>query len=309
MSNNERVYDGYLFVHFVGESEIGEQIYFSVSKDGLHWNDLNQSQPVLLSTVGELGVRDPFIIRSEEENKYYIIGTDLRIANKKGWQVAQYEGSRELLVWESTDLVNWSEVRSITVGVDGAGCVWAPESIYDEKTKQFFVFWASMVKGEKDLEPIQKIYYSYTKDFVTFTDAKPYIQRENHVIDTTITYENGVFYRYSKDESTKNIRIDSNTDLVEGEFKEIHHPIIDNLQGIEGPIIFKFNDREEWCLLVDQYATMKGYLPLVTNDLDSGEFRILNPEEYDMGKSKKRHGSVLKITEDEYNALVETYSI
>ena len=33
-------YEGYLFVYFTGESEDGEQIYFAVSSDGLHWNDL-----------------------------------------------------------------------------------------------------------------------------------------------------------------------------------------------------------------------------------------------------------------------------
>lgn len=32
---------GYLFVHFTGEQKDGEQIYFSVSRDGLHWTDLN----------------------------------------------------------------------------------------------------------------------------------------------------------------------------------------------------------------------------------------------------------------------------
>ena len=31
---------GYLFVHFTGEDKDGEQIYFSLSRDGLHWEDL-----------------------------------------------------------------------------------------------------------------------------------------------------------------------------------------------------------------------------------------------------------------------------
>ena len=34
---------GYLFVHFTGEQPGGEQIYFAVSEDGLHWKDLNLS--------------------------------------------------------------------------------------------------------------------------------------------------------------------------------------------------------------------------------------------------------------------------
>lgn len=45
----------YLFAHFIGEQEDGEQIYFAVSQDGLHWQDLNHKQPVLYSTVGERG--------------------------------------------------------------------------------------------------------------------------------------------------------------------------------------------------------------------------------------------------------------
>lgn len=309
MKTRNTDYYGYLFVHFVGESEIGEQIYFSISKDGLHWQDLNNGEPVLYATIGELGVRDPFIIRSEDEEKYYIIGTDLRIANEKGWHVAQHEGSRDLLVWESNDLVNWSEVRNITVGVPGAGCVWAPEAIYDKDNKDYFVFWASMVKSGDNNEPKQVMYYSRTKDFKHFTEAKRYIERDNHVIDTTMIEENGIYYRYSKDESTKNIRIDRADQLTDTTFVELHKPTVENLMGVEGPIIFKFNDREEWCLLVDQYATMKGYLPLITSDLENGDFRVLEPEEYCMGNTKKRHGSVLKITENEYNQLVNKYHI
>ena len=35
----------YLFIYFIGEQEDGEQVYFSVSSDGLHWEDLNQGKP------------------------------------------------------------------------------------------------------------------------------------------------------------------------------------------------------------------------------------------------------------------------
>jgi hypothetical protein len=53
----------YLFVHFIGESEQGEQIYFSLSDDGLHWNDLNNGQPVLVSEIGEKGVREAKVLQ------------------------------------------------------------------------------------------------------------------------------------------------------------------------------------------------------------------------------------------------------
>lgn len=50
----------YLFVHFTGEDENGEQIYFSVSKDGLHWMDLG-SGPALVSDIGEKVSVIPFL--------------------------------------------------------------------------------------------------------------------------------------------------------------------------------------------------------------------------------------------------------
>ena len=42
---------------------------------------------------------------------------------------------------------------------------------------------------------------------------------------------------------------------------------------------------------------------MLTDDLSSGRFRILSPDEYDMGKTKKRHGGILQITDEEYQRL------
>ena len=106
----------YLFVHFIGESEQCEKIYFSLSEDALHWEDLNQGKPVLVSTLGEQGARDPFLVRDEKNGVFYLFATDLRIASGKGWQVAQYGGSRSIIVWKSEDLVHWSKPWSSEIG-------------------------------------------------------------------------------------------------------------------------------------------------------------------------------------------------
>lgn len=296
-------YAGYLFVTFTGESEIGEQVYFSVSQDGLHWEDLNNANPVLSSTIGEKGVRDPFIVRSCIDNKFYIIATDLRIANGKGWDSAVNNGSRSIIVWESEDLIHWSNECKIDVGIEGAGCVWAPETIYDRQKDAYMVFWASNVKEAENSEAKHNIYCSYTRDFKNFTKAEKYIERNNDVIDTTIIEKDGVFYRFSKDETEKNIQIDKGEILNSSSFTKVNAPIVESLHGVEGPAIFKFNDREEWCLMVDQYAAKAGYLPFVTSSLSDGTFRMLGQEEYNMGTNKKRHGSVLNITLEEYNNL------
>ncbi|XEC92500.1 hypothetical protein AB6A23_13920 [Paenibacillus tarimensis] len=43
-------------------------------------------------------MRDPFLVRSPKEDKFYRIATDLRIANGKGWGAAVNAGSRDIIV-------------------------------------------------------------------------------------------------------------------------------------------------------------------------------------------------------------------
>ena len=55
---------------------------------------------------------------------------------------------------------------------------------------------------------------------------------------------------------------------------------------------------------VDQYARKGGYLALVSDDLSRPErFRRVDAANVDYGQSKKRHGSILNITTDEYRRL------
>lgn len=293
----------YLFVHFIGESEHGEQVYFSLSEDGLHWTDLNNGQPVLCSKIGEQGVRDPFLIRDEKNGVFYLIATDLRIAAGKGWGVAQFEGSRDIIVWKSEDLVHWSEPWNCTVGIPEAGCVWAPEAVYDEEKEAFLVFWASMTKFDGDVHAKQRIFASYTKDFVSYTEPELYIERENHVIDTDIIRIKEGYIRFSKDETTKNIRMDFGKTLEKDNFVDISCPALEELYGVEGPIAFALEEGKKWCLFVDRFAEGKGYLPLISENLLGGEFRILNDDEFNMGMTLKRHGGILPITEEEYERL------
>lgn len=49
----------YLFVHFRETyGTEGEQVYFSVSKDGYVWEIVNDGKAVLIADKGDLGVRD-----------------------------------------------------------------------------------------------------------------------------------------------------------------------------------------------------------------------------------------------------------
>ena len=311
----ERIMSAYIFVHFTGEDKpLGEQIYFSVSRDGLHWKDLNNGRPVLVSELGEKGVRDPFIVRHPETGRFYLMATDLCMYTKKDWGRAVHEGSQDMIVWESDNLTDWSEAKSYTIGTDTAGCVWAPEAVYDEKKSAFMVFFASFTRADgrmpecgKD-EPGDKhiIYRSYTKDFKSFTAPEGYIEREQSIIDTTIISDGGKYYRFSKDEVSKRLILEVGESLDRDAFSPVHSDILASLYGLEGPECYRLPDGR-WCLIADRFAEHKGYLPIVIDDLSSGSMHVLDDEEYDMGSLRKRHGGVMEITEEEYERLISHY--
>ncbi len=296
----------YLFSHFAGEKSDGEQVYFAVSRDGLHWQDLNDGHPVLCSTLGTCGVRDPFLVRHPISRKIYLIATDLCIGAKADWGAAQTSGSRDILVWETEDIVHWSQERTCMVGLSNAGCVWAPEALYDQSKNAFFMFFSSNVKNDGDERAKHRIYAAYTRDFRHFSKTFLYMEKKCDIIDTTIWVDKGLFYRISKDEDSKRLILES-SDALLGEYTEIDSPQLQSLEGVEGPEMYLLPDGRTWCLIVDQFMLGKGYMPMVSRDLSAGTFQILDPRQYNLGKSFKRHGGVLPITEDEYDRLVYTY--
>jgi hypothetical protein len=301
----------YLFVHFTGESPRGEQIYFSVSEDGTHWTDLNGTEPVLVSSLGDKGVRDPSIVRSPDGKKFYLLATDLRIANDKGWDAARFHGSTSLVFWESTDLVNWSEPWMVDVAgtIPEAGCAWAPEAIYDDSTGDYFVYWTTISPREGLMAA--RIYGARTKDFRSFTPPELYIEREGRglgrgdIIDTQIIEVKGQKHRYYRASRDGQITLEAG-DSITGVWERIGDlaHLGYTARQVEGPILFPFNQEQKWGLLVDQYAAKAGYLPLVTSNLDDPlGFQVLPAGTYSLGASKKRHGGILNITRAELAAL------
>lgn len=293
------LYDGYLFVYFTDNTVEGENIFFAYSEDGLHFHELNHGKPILTSKFGEKGLRDPFLLRSVQGDTFYLVATDLSIGRNGDWRRAQREGSSSIMVWESSDLIHWSEQRMVTIARADAGCAWAPEFIYDEERGAYMVFWASKVAEDNYAK--QRLYCAWTKDFVTFSEPQLYIDRERDTIDTSIIKYKGDYYRMTKDERQSNIILETSSEL-NGTWTMVDAPVLNEQQGVEGPEFYRINGSDQVCVIVDQYGR-KGYYPLITEDLSSGQFRMLEKEEYSLPYS--RHGSVISITGEELNRLKE----
>ena len=291
---------GYLFVTFKGEqTPMSEQVYFGVSADGRNWSALNGGGPVLVSTLGEHSVRDPFLIRSHDGKTFFLIATDLSIHLNNDWKRAVRAGSKSIVIWESADLVKWSEPRLVKVAADDAGCTWAPEAVYDEASGDYLVFWASTNASDDFAK--HRIWAARTKDFKTFGKPFRFIDRATGVIDTTIVFENGTYYRFSKDEKFKAILMEKSAKL-DGPWEEVPDFSLAKLVGYEGPTCFVLDPATAdkpatWCLMLDHYAKGKGYEPFVTSDLSNGDFK---PAEGEFRFPYRfRHGSIVRLSPKE----------
>ena len=114
--------------------------YRALSLDGT-----SSTQAILRSDVGTTGVRDSFIVPSQDGKKFWLIATDLKVNDFTGdFNTATRFGSRSIVVWESSDLVNWSAPRLTPALVpESAGNAWAPEAYFDPLVGSFVVVFAS----------------------------------------------------------------------------------------------------------------------------------------------------------------------
>jgi beta-xylosidase len=313
----EQALKGYMFSYFTGEGTAdGEQLYAALSKgnDPLKWRELNDGKPVLTSTLGEKGLRDPFIIRSPEGDKFYQIATDLRIYGNGDWDAAQRSGSKSIMIWESTDLVHWTNQRLVKVSPDSAGNTWAPEAFYDAKLGAYVVFWASKLYDNEahSGDTYNRMMYATTRDFYTFSEPKVWIDRGYSVIDSTMIKHDGEYYRLSKDERN-NTSSTPNSKFI---FEEKSDSILDlswdpvaegigkgAMSAAEGPLVFKSNTEEKWYAFLDEFGG-RGYIPFETTDLASGNWTPSTG--YDL-PAKPRHGTVLPVTQAEYDRLLRAY--
>ncbi|MBD3945375.1 immunoglobulin-like domain-containing protein [Nocardioides ganghwensis] len=333
-------YEAYAFAYFAGEStDDGEKIFLGASRgnDPLDYDVLNDGRPVLESQLGTKGLRDPFIIRSAEGDRFFLLATDLKAYPAVDFGEAQETGSKYLEVWESTDLVNWSDQRHVKVSSDLAGNTWAPEAFYDAEAGEYVVYWASAFYPTADTTnrdintSYQRMVYATTRDFVTFSEPQPWIDVKRGtgrgMIDATIVQDGDTFHRFVKDEAVMTPRQERSTDLratVSGSLPTTTSSpgwqLVRDQVGVgqpnpwggtytqgEGPTVFPDNEVEDrWYMFIDQpsYHGGRGYLAFRTDDIDSGDWQSVPTADL---PSSPRHGTVIPVTQAELDTMRAAY--
>ncbi len=299
--NSNTKYDSYLFVYFTGNGPEEEAVRYALSDDGYNYVALNDNQPILdsnvISTSG--GVRDPHILRGHDGN-FYMVVTDLYVTDQ-GWN------NYAMVLLKSNDLIHWEHTvinipKTYPNEYGDVNRVWAPQTIYDEKTDQYMIYWSMLrSSGGPDI-----IYYAYANEDFTGLSNVPkqlfFSPTGSACIDGDIIYKDGQYNLFFKNESAGGgIRKAVSTNLTEGYVQQ--EGFYDQTDAaVEGSGIFKLIDSEDYILMYDMY-TSGTYQFTRSSDLE--HFSVID-EDVSMN-FHPRHGTVIRITKREKEALLKQF--
>lgn len=291
----------YLFVYFTGNNVEEEAIHFAVSNDGYNYVALNHDMPVLdskiISSTG--GVRDPHILRCQDGKTFYMVATDM--TSSKGW-----DSNRAMVLLKSTDLVNWTStvvnIQKKYPGNDDLRRVWAPQTIFDENTGKYMVYWA-MKNGDTP----DRIVYAYANADFTDLEGKPrqlfFPSNCKSCIDADIILKDGVYHLFYKTEGNGNgIKQAITQELTSGKWSEMADYMQSTKESVEGSCVFRLANSDRYILMYDVY--MKGqYQFTQSTSLDS--FKIVD-HRISMN-FHPRHGTVMVISQNELQRLFQKW--
>lgn len=290
----------YVFSYFTGNGEDG--LHFAHSTDGYHWAAINGGRSLLKPTAGkDKLMRDPSIARGPDGTFHMV------------WTVSW--GERGIGYSSSPDLINWEPQQFVPVmeAEPTARNCWAPELLYDDASKQFYVYWATTIPGRfpktdgqirKNGDPgyDHRIYCTSTKDFKTFTPTKVCYDHDFNVIDAAVVRNGDAYVMFLKDETDrplkpqKNIRVAESKDPA-GPFPPPSAPITGSYWA-EGPAPLKVGDR--WFVYFDKYTEHK-YGVVTSADLAAWD------DESDKLEVPRgmRHGTALAVPDNVAAKLLE----
>lgn len=310
---SSKTYEGYLFAYFEGSGDPGiqEQLRFAVSEDAIHWKALNNNQPIIpsnqISQTG--GIRDPHILRGEDEETFYMVATDM-FTVKNGW------GSNPgVVLLKSYDLINWDHAwidlaSKYPEKFNNVQWVWAPQTIFDPEAGKYLVYFTVRFKGDDNLD----FYSAYANaDFSGFEAMPDLMFRAKYgAIDGDIVCKDGLYHLFykgnTKDENGNELENGiqmATSKSLKGPWKEDFR-YLDVYAGkptvVEGSSVFKLNGKEEYFLMYDLYTSQRYEFQRSTDlvnftDTTESFTKDFNP----------RHGSVISITKEEAKRLQEKW--
>jgi beta-xylosidase len=241
-----------MFTSFHEPANEGLRLLYSY--DGFKWTDLNKT--FLKPIIGDSVMRDPSIVRGPDGTFHFV------------WTLA-WKGNKGFGYSSSKDLIHWSPQQKIDVMRNEKTTVnvWAPELFYDDESKLYYILWASTIpfrfpRGIEDEDNNHRMYYTTTKDFKTFSEAKLFIDPGFSVIDCQVVKRKNDYVLVLKDNTRpeRDIKI-AFADKITGPWSKASKAFTPNFT--EGPAVVKVND--DYLIYYDQYRD-KIYGAMKTKD-------------------------------------------
>ena len=306
----------FLLVHFVEDEQgHGERVFFSLSDgdDPTRWTRINGGRPVLESTIGTTGARDPHVVRGD--GGFVVLATDLRVqgVGPQRWDEWTRTGSRSLPVWRSPDLVAWTGPELLEVAPPTAGMAWAPESRWDRAGGGYRVSWSSALYADDDPEHrgpgYSRILEARTRDFRTVSDPVVVLDRGRPVIDARVHEVGDRTVRFAKEEpGPGSLGVFQEVADADGRFVQVASRIgTDRFERVEGPMLVQDPRRDRWLLWLDQYERApQGFVAYASDDPLSGRWAPLDDAAFQVPPATK-HGAVLPLTASEVRRIRAAY--
>ena len=304
------VNEAYLFAHMT-HSDYG-RLYYSVSRDGLHWFRLNGGKRITDDYRGH-----PDIARGAD-GRYYIAGNES-------------DSSPTINIWSSQDLIEWKRFSEFkpdlkaTPGYSNAlQRIGAPKLFYDEASKRFVMTWHTPHLEGTPEDP-ERYWASQRTLYVTSADLKTFsspprrlLEWDMGTIDVLVRRAEGKYWTIIKDETYptldwvtgKTIRI-ARSDSLLGPYKDLSAPISPNFR--EAPMLIPSPNGKVWYLYYEQYPGVS-YGLSVASSLSgpwyqvSGYTFFADWDKYSLPKNI-RHGAMIVISQNQFDALVKRFGI
>lgn len=257
-------------------------LHLAVSTDALQWMPLNQNNPVVTPTAGDLGLRDPFIL-PKQDGTYVVMATNLKGTD---WT----KKTPYIHVWDSADLRSFDNYRLLKLH-DMATHTWAPEAFWDPSRGQYALTYSAVNSSGHNV-----IMVNYTTDFQTVTAPQVFFDPGYDIIDGTLAKDvNGVNYLYYKG---RNSLVGArSTSLAPGSFTQFTSGLAPQ-GGIEGPILTEASGT--WYLWGDANALFYAYQ---TDDLSTGTWTPTDRRLYTQPLNSK-HADIKPIPQTVYDNMV-----
>lgn len=269
----------YLFTSFHEPATAGLRLLYSY--DAYHWTDLNQT--FLKPEVGTQKVmRDPSVVQGPD-GTFHLVWT------------CSWKGDRGFGYASSKDLKNWSKQKFLPVMESEPKTVnvWAPELFYDNDKNEFVIIWASTIpyrfpKGLEEEDNNHRMYAITTKDFITFSQQKLFLDPGFSVIDAVIVKRDLKDYVLVLKDNTRpnrNLKVAFGKEAL-GPYENVSETFSPKLT--EGPTVIKV--KNDWLIYFDAYG-QKIYSAYKTSDFKNFKdvtAAVSIPEGH-------KHGTIIKV--------------